>query len=85
MDARNCSPASLDRIEMPSPPSLGLRERTSLGMLFEASVPNNAGMNFSVSMVSTGFTNCSKFSMVRRKYVNFDLYPCVKAAYADCG
>ena len=47
VDARNCSPASLDRIVIPSPPSLGLRERTSLGMLFGASVPNNAGMNFS--------------------------------------
>ena len=70
---------------MPSPPSLGLSARTSLGMLIGVSVPNNAGMNFSARTVSTGFTYFSKFSIVHKKYVNLDLYPFVNAAYADCG
>ena len=51
----------------------------------EHSVPNKTGNNFSDINSSTGVINSSNPSIVRKKYVNFDRYPLMYAAYAACG
>ena len=81
-----CFVASEDKLHIPSPPSDGFRVSKSLcSLTAEHSVPNRAGNNFSDINLSTGVINSSKPSIVRKKYVNFDRYPLMYAAYAACG